>query len=209
MFSCGKFKLEGACYYPDAKGKFPAVILCHPHPLYGGSMANNVIMALASALIKMSIIAFMFNFRGVGRSQGSFGGGIDEQDDVVAALNWLMTQSEVDTVKIGLAGYSFGALVALPVACRDPRIKAVALISPSIVEQDTVAQLKNCTIPKLIISGDADKSISNEQLGLLNREAADPKRFELVSGADHFWLSQETSLADKVVTFFSVLFNQG
>jgi alpha/beta superfamily hydrolase len=206
FFPCGKLKLEGFCYYPDGKGKFPAVVLCHPHPVYGGSMDNNVILALASALVKKSIIAFMFNFRGVGRSQGSFGGGIDEQDDVAAALNWLVAQREADTGRIGLAGYSFGALVALPQACRDPRIRAVALISPAIMEQGTIAQLKNCTIPKLIISGDADKSISSEQLRLMNQEAAEPKRLELISGADHFWLSQEISLADKVVTFFSAVF---
>jgi dipeptidyl aminopeptidase/acylaminoacyl peptidase len=78
-------------------------------PEFRFTPANNVILALASALVKQSIIAFMFNFRGVGRSQGNFGGGIDEQDDVAAALNWLMAQREVDTVRIGLAGYSFGA----------------------------------------------------------------------------------------------------
>jgi hypothetical protein len=168
-------------------------------------MNNNVIQALASALVNKSIISFLFNFRGVGRSQGSFSG-IDEQEDVAAAMNWLASQHEVDTDKIGLAGYSFGASVALPEACRDPRVRALALISPGLIEQINIAQLREYTVPKLIISGSADEVISNEQLKLMEREAADPKRFEIISGADHSWLSLESELADKVTTFFSVLF---
>lgn len=206
MFPCGKLKLEGSCYYPDGKGKSPAVVLCHPHPIYGGSMDNNVILALASALVKKSMTAFMFNFRGVGKSQGSFGGGVDEQEDVAAALDWLVAQPEVDNSKLGVAGYSFGAAVALPEACRDPRVRALALISPALMEQAKITQLRDCKIPKLIVSGDADDLISNEQLKLMEREAADPKRFEVVPGANHFWISHEVTLADKVVTFFSVLF---
>jgi len=207
MFPCSKIKLEGSCYYPEGKGKFPAVVLCHPHPVYGGSMNNGVIMALASALVRKSIIAFMFNFRGVGKSQGSFGGGIEEQADVDSALNWLTQQREADADKIGLAGYSFGAFVALPQACRDSRVKALALISPAVVEREATALLKNCTIPKLIISGEADEHVSAEQLKLIDEEAAYPKRLELIPGVDHFWRSQEMVLADKVVTFFSVVFS--
>lgn len=93
-FPCGKLRLEGICYFPEGKEVFPAVVLCHPHPLYGGSMDNNVVLAVASVLVSKSIIALMFNFRGVGGSEGGYGGGVAEQEDVKAAIKWLISQSE-------------------------------------------------------------------------------------------------------------------
>lgn len=207
FFPCGKLKLEGYCYYPDGKGKFPAVALCHPHPLYGGSMDNNVILSVASALAKQPIIAFMFNFRGVGRSQGSFGGGEDEQQDLKAAIDWLEAQAEVDAGRIGVAGYSFGAFVALPEARHDPRVRALALISPALMDDAKIAQLGDYRIPKFIISGSADEHVTEKQLKLMEQKAADPKRLEIIPGADHFWLGHEAALAERVVTFFSAAFS--
>ena len=205
-FPCGELKLEGACYYPDGKGRFPAVALCHPHPLYGGSMDNNVILAVAAALAKQSIIAFMFNFRGVGRSQGSFGGGENEQQDLKAAIDWLAKQPEVAAGRIGVAGYSFGAFVALPEAHHDPRVRALALISPALMDDAKITQLGDCRIPKFIISGSADEHVAEKQLKLMEQKAADPKRLEIIPGADHFWLGNEATLAERVVTFFSAAF---
>ena len=129
-FACGSLKLEGLYYGVESAGPVPAVVVCHPHPLYGGSMRNNVTYALADALVKCGIAALLFNFRGVGRSQGSHGGGIAEQEDVRAALDWLGPGKGVDAGRLGLAGYSFGAGVAYPVGCRDERVKAIALVSP-------------------------------------------------------------------------------
>jgi alpha/beta superfamily hydrolase len=164
-------------------------------------MENNVILELSSTLVEKSIIAFMFNFRGVGGSQGSFGGGVAEQEDIAAAINWLVCQPEVDRNKVGLSGYSFGAAVALPVACIDDRVKALALISmPHGMKQ--IAQLKSCSKPKLLIFGTNDFVVPLEQSQLMNREAAEPKQFELISGADHLWWGYETALAEKVATFF-------
>jgi alpha/beta superfamily hydrolase len=164
-------------------------------------MDNNVILSVSSALVENSIIAFMFNFRGVGGSQGSFGGGIAEQQDAIAALNWVISQPVTDSDRIGLAGYSFGASVALQVACTDDRVGAVALISlPPGPEQ--VAKLKNCSKPKLIICGTNDSVVPIEQARLMNREAAEPKQTEVISGADHLWLGYESVLAEKVAGFF-------
>jgi hypothetical protein len=164
-------------------------------------MDNNVIMAVSSALVERSVIAFMFNFRGVGRSQGSYGGGIAEQEDVAAALNWLLSQPAVDQNKVGLLGYSFGAVVALPVACADERVKALVLISlPPGSSQ--VSQLKGCTKPKLIVCGTDDFVVPLDQAKLMDREAAEPKQLELVSGADHFWRGYETALGEKATLFF-------
>lgn len=200
-FPCGELTLQGLCYLPDSDGVFPAVVLCHPHPLYGGSMDNNVILAVSSALVERSTIAFTFNFRGVGGSQGSYGDGIAEQDDAKAAISWLVSQPVVDVNRLGLLGYSFGAAVALPVACDDDRVKAVALISlpPGRLQ---VSQLKGCDKPKLMICGTDDFVVSIEQAKLMNQEAAEPKQFELISGADHFWLGYEAVVAERTATFF-------
>jgi alpha/beta superfamily hydrolase len=164
-------------------------------------MDNNVILAVSSALVERSTIAFMFNFRGVGGSQGSYGDGIDEQEDVKAAISWLVSQPAVDSNRLGLLGYSFGAAVALPAACADERVKAVALVSlpPGPLQS---SQLKGCTKPKLIICGTNDFVVPLGQAKLLAREAAEPKQFELISGADHFWLGYEAVLAEKVTAFF-------
>jgi len=200
-FPCGKLTLRGLCCLPDGDGVLPAVVLCHPHPLYGGSMDNNVILAASSALVERSTIAFMFNFRGVGDSQGSYGDGIAEQEDVKAAISWLVSQPAVDSNRVGLFGYSFGAAVALSVACDDDRVKAVALVSlPPGPSQ--LSQLKGCTKPKLIICGTNDSVVPLDQAKLMNQEAAEPKQFELISGADHFWAGYEAVMAEKVTAFF-------
>jgi len=175
--------------------------LCHPHPLYGGSMDNNVILSVGSFLVKKSFIAFMFNFRGVGGSQGSFGEGTAEQEDAASAISWVISQPEADISRVGLFGYSFGAAVALPVACADGRVKAVSLVSmpPGPLQ---MSLLKDCAKPKLIICGTNDFVLPVEQAQLMNREAAEPKQFELISGADHIWWGYEDVLAKKVAAFF-------
>jgi hypothetical protein len=164
-------------------------------------MDNNVILAVSSALVEKATIAFMFNFRGVDGSQGNYGGGIAEQEDVTAAVSWLVSQPGVDSNRVGLLGYSFGAAVALPVACADERVKAVALVSlpPGPSE---VSQLMGCIKPKLIICGTNDFVVPLDQAKLISQEAAEPKQFELISGADHFWGGYETVLGEKVVAFF-------
>ena len=206
-FPCDNLMLEGVCYFPDGDGVFPAVVLCHPHPLYGGSMNNNVVLAASSTLVSNSIIAFMFNFRGVDGSEGSFGGGVAEQEDVAAAISWLTSQPEVDASKVGLMGYSFGAAVVLPVACNDDRVVAMALISPP-VDTSKVSQLKDCAKPKLIICGTEDFVVPVEKAELINQESGEPKQFELVAGADHFWGGHESTLSEKVADFFGSLFKK-
>ena len=171
-------------------------------------MNNNVILTAASELVEKAIVAFMFNFRGVGGSGGKFGGGVDEQDDVTAAINWLTSQPEVNAGEVGLLGYSFGVIASLPVACADERIKAMALVSPPL-DESQISQLRDCAKPKLIICGTEDFVVSSQKAERINRESAEPKQFELISGADHFWQGYEVAMAEKVTAFFNnVLFEQ-
>jgi uncharacterized protein len=209
-FACGKLKLEGIYYDSEKADGRPAVVVCHPHPMYGGSMDNNVTKAIAGALAKIHIDALLFNFRGVGESQGSYGEGIGEQEDIKAALDWLEGHISVDKNQLGLAGYSFGAGVALPVGCSDARVKAFALVSP-FLQGTQDAALKTCPKPKLIVGGDEDEIIGPDNFVLYGREAAEPRQMEMVKGADHFWLGFEKQMADVVARFFADTFikNQG
>jgi hypothetical protein len=200
-FPCGELKLEGLYYGIDAKEPVVGAVVCHPHPLYGGSMHNNVTYAIADALVKSGIAALLFNFRGVGGSQGSYGGGIAEQEDVSAALDCLGSRKGVDGGRLGLAGYSFGAGVAFPAGCRDGRVKAMALVSPYFENPPTLL-LKGCLKPKLILSGSADDMVPAEDVETYGREAAEPKKCEIMKGPDHFWGGYEQPMAEKVTGFF-------
>ncbi len=206
-FPCGDISLEGELHLPEGEGPFLSVVVCHPHPLYGGNMLNNIVAAICQALSQHSIAAFRFNFRGVGNSEGEFGGGIAEQEDVKAALDFLLSTPDIDTERIGLAGYSFGASVALPVALQDERIGRLALVSPALSDSGW-EQLKGYHKAKLLIVGDADSFIPLERFQQYTKDTADPKQYQVVSGADHFWQGYEEELAQKVTRFFAAGFSE-
>jgi len=198
-FPCGDLFLEGVTTVPQSKGPFAGVVVCHPHPLYGGEMDNNVVIPICQVLAQASIASLRFNFRGVGASQGRFADGVGERQDVVAAISYLLTLEAVDKNRIGLCGYSFGGAVSLEVAPVDERVKALALISPAI---STYVPLKQYTKPKLIVCGGADQFVSIISLQRLAEELPPPNDFELVSGADHFWGGYEDKVAARIAAFF-------
>ena len=199
-FPSGQLELEGVWHLPEGEGPFPAVIVCHPHPLYGGSMSANVVFYLCQALAESSIAALRFNFRGVGKSGGEHGGGIGERDDARAAIDFALASDNIDKNKIGLAGYSFGGGVAVPVAAADERVKRLALISPALM--DGGEPLKSYQKPKYIIAGEHDDVIGLDELREIFKEIPEPKQLEIISGADHFWGGYEPVVADKVAAFF-------
>ena len=201
-FSSGGLFLEGILAIPEGAGPFPAVIVCHPHPLYGGSMDNNVVNSLSETLTRASLASLKFNFRGVGGSQGEFGQGIGEREDVEAAISFISTVKEVDSKRIGLAGYSAGAGFALPVGFNDDRITALAAVSPPLPMFD-FDFLKSCPKPKLLISGSRDELIPASQFLEFCQNLPEPKECESIEGADHFWWGYESSLAAKVTAFFT------
>ncbi|MFU8795783.1 MAG: alpha/beta hydrolase [Dehalococcoidia bacterium] len=201
-FASGELHLEGALSLPEGAPPFPAVIVCHPHPLYGGSMDNSVVCALTEALSQASFIAFRINFRGVGLSQGRFDLGIGEQEDVEAAITLVSTMKEVDPDRIGLAGYSAGAAFALPVGSGDGRIKAMVAVSPPLDMFD-FAYLRHCSKPKLLISGSRDAFTPDDRFLKFCRELPDPANCVIIEGADHFWWGHEPQLASRVSDFFA------
>jgi alpha/beta superfamily hydrolase len=201
-FSSGGLVLEGILAIPEGDGPLPAVIVCHPHPLYGGSMDNNVVNSLSETLAQASLASFKFNFRGVGGSQGEFGQGIGEREDVEAAIAFINTVKEVDPERIGLAGYSAGAGFAFPVGFNDDRIKALAAVSPPLPMFD-FDFLRRCPKPKLLILGSRDELIPADQFLEFCQNLPEPKECESIEGADHFWWGYESSLAAKVTAFFT------
>jgi alpha/beta superfamily hydrolase len=201
-FYSSELLLEGILAIPEGAGPFPAVIVCHPHPLYGGSMDNNVVCNLSETLTQASLVSFKFNFRGVGGSQGEFGQGIGEREDVEAAISFISTVKEVDSNRIGLAGYSAGAGFALPVGFSDDRIRALAAVSPPLLMFD-FDFLKSCPKPKLLISGNSDNFIPTDQFLEFCQNLPKPKECASIEGADHFWWGYEPRLAAKVTAFFT------
>jgi len=209
MFPCGKLKLEGVLHIPQPTGfrqagclpyepvPQKAVVICHPHPLYGGNMHNSMIMTVATALGKKGLITLRFNFRGVGKSEGYFNDGIGEKEDVRAAISFLAIK--VKPQKIGLGGYSFGTLVAFPVAVEEDRVQALAGISPFI---SPPTLLNDYHRPKYFISGKEDEYVNCHQLQEIVISLPEPKKLEIVAGADHFWWGEEEKVAQKVADFF-------
>ncbi len=200
-FPSGNITLEGAWHLPDKESKFPVVVVCHPHPLYGGEMNNNVVIAVCHELCRQGIAAFRFNFRGAGSSQGSYNGGICEQEDIKAALSFVSKDNNVDSSRMGLVGYSFGAGVSLSVSPSIDTIKAIALISPPL-EMPQWEEFSTYKIPKLIVGGSEDAFFPSDNLILRARDITDPKEYEIIEGPDHFWGGFETQLADRVASFF-------
>jgi alpha/beta superfamily hydrolase len=200
LFSCGELMLEGVAAIPEGGGNpMPGVVVCHPHPLYGGMMDNNVVHAICRELARASIAYLRFNFRGVEGSQGRHGDGVDEQEDVAAALTCLASLDGVDPDRIGLSGYSFGAGVALEVAPRDERAKALALVSPVLARP---SPLESYTRPKLLLWGSQDIVVPVADLNAFTIDLPDPKDYEIVEGADHFWWGYEGKLGPRVASFF-------
>jgi hypothetical protein len=142
-----------------------------------------------------------FNFRGVGQSGGAFGDGIGEQEDLKAAIEFALAQKNVYTARLGLAGYSFGGGVTVPVAVSDNRVKVLALISPSLDEADGNL-LKTYRRPKILISGREDMFFPFSQFEENFQSVPEPKQLIVIDDADHFWQGFEVIVASRVREFF-------
>ncbi|MBM4463012.1 MAG: alpha/beta hydrolase [Chloroflexi bacterium] len=199
-------ELEGVLHLPRADRPLPAVVVCHPHPLYGGDMHNNVVLAVCQALGRASMAAFRFNFRGVGKSQGVYDNGVGEQTDLVAALAFLESASGVDTSRIGLAGYSFSTGIAARAAPENEKVRALALISPFLAASEW-EHLRSYRAPKLFLCGTHDDFISSEELKRSSGGLPEPTRCEIIQRADHFWWGYEGEVAERVAAFFRAAFS--
>ena len=163
-----------------------AGLVCHPHPLGGGTMHNKVVFHAMKALHSFGFPVLRFNFRGTGLSAGRHDEGRGEVADVQAALAWLKDEFSLPII---FAGFSFGAATGLRAACPDPNVSAVISLGTP-VEADgrlfSFTFLRECAKPKLFVSGDQDQYGPHDALEKVVAQAADPKELIFVPG-DHFF----------------------
>src|SRR5437660_12551665 len=165
-----------------------AALICHPHPVYGGTMHNKVVFHAMKALNSFGFPVLRFNFRGFGLSEGEHAQGEGEIDDVRAALEWLDREFHLPLV---FAGFSFGAAVGLRAACPDGRVKAVIGVGLPVAPTDDRSYdfefLRTCNKLKLFVSGTRDQFGPQAKLEELVNSLVDPKKLVLIEGADHFF----------------------
>ena len=170
---------------PDATH---VALVCHPHPLYGGTLHNKVVFHTMKALHSFGFPVLRFNFRGTGLSEGEHANGIGELDDVRAALDWLEHEY---TVPVIFAGFSFGAAVGLRAACPDPRVAALIGLGLPVTPVDDRAYdftfLESCAKPKMFVSGARDQFAPVARLESMVSTFAEPKRLVRIDAADHFF----------------------
>src|ERR1700735_5869830 len=152
-FRSGDLTLEGLIANPG--GSAPAAVVCHPHPMYGGSMHNNVVEAILVAMWKAGYATLRCNCRGVGSSEGEHDGGPGEVDDAVAAMTFLLAQPGVRREGAVMAGYSFGAMVA--VSAGDERAEIARIVAVALPLAMAEARVPDgASKPLLLVFGDRD-----------------------------------------------------
>ena len=180
-------QLEGLLSIQEASSFRGGVVLCHPHPQYGGDMDHPVVTTAAEAAFEEGFSTLRFNFRGVGESGGSYGEGIGERVDVKAVADYLYSRLKDNRFPLILVGYSFGAWVGFPVAVEDERFEGVVAIAPPLEIFD-FGFLKGYKKRKLFIVGNRDLFCPASRLEEWYRQLEEPKSLSVIPGADHFFL---------------------
>jgi alpha/beta superfamily hydrolase len=181
-----------------------AAVVCHPHPVFGGTLHNKVVFHIMKALNTFGYPVLRFNFRGTGLSQGEHDHGRGEVDDVRAALDWLDHEYHLPLI---FAGFSFGAAIGLRAACPDARVRAliaagtpVAPVAADVEEPRvyTYEFLADCAKPKLFVSGARDQFGPKAKLETLVTSLPEPKKLIVIEGADHFFEGRLRELREAV-----------
>ena len=179
-----------------------AALVCHPHPMFGGTMHNKVVFHAMKALNSFGFPVLRFNFRGTGLSQGEHDHGVGETDDVRTAFDWLDREFHLPVI---FAGFSFGAAIGLRAACPDDRVKAVIGLGVPLnpVDERSYALdfLHSCYKPKLFISGSRDQFGARAKLEALVNSLPEPKKLEIIESADHFFEGRLREMRDAVETW--------
>jgi alpha/beta superfamily hydrolase len=176
-----------ARYLPPKTASFPVVIILHPHPLQGGRMDNAVVQTMGKAFHQHGLGTLRFNFRGVGHSEGSYGGGDGELNDAAAVVDWLQSSQRI-AHKLWIAGFSFGAWIAMQLLMRRPEIEWFVIASPPVHAFD-FSFLAPCPVSGQVIAGDNDNIVplSNMDafINKLNGQKGIHVDYRVIEGADH------------------------
>ena len=190
-----EYELEGLL---DKNSPSQAVIITHPHSLYGGSMRNPVVEAIRTAYTNNGLTTLRFNFRGVGNSQGNFDNGHGEQEDVRAAITYLI---ELGIKAVYLAGYSFGAWVNASLSINDGTpVREMIMVAPPVGFID-FGSIKAINCLKLVITGSQDDIASADLIREVLPSWNPDARFEIIDGCDHFYDGYLTKLESILSSF--------
>ena len=194
-------RLEAILWSPPQGNAPPlAALVCHPHPLFGGTMHNKVVYQAAKSLDELGLAVLRFNFRGAGASAGRHDRGQGERDDVRAALDYLA--KEFPGTPLLLAGFSFGCWVGLRVGCEDTRVTELIGIGTPVNDSD-FSYLSECEKPKLFVQGSKDQFGSIEKLELLVVALPGTNQVRTVQGADHFFTGKLDQLGLAIADWFT------
>lgn len=181
-----------ALYQPGEAGK-PAIVVCHPHPLYGGTMRNKVVYWIARAFEDKGCAVLRFNFRGVEQSEGEWDEGKGESDDVLTALNYLQEQNPDSP--LWLAGFSFGTYAGLKAARQDQRVERMFAIAPA-VNLWTFDFMQEEERPLTVVSGTDDEIVPFEQVQSWIKIMPKAVCFHAIDGAGHFFPQHMSAMTD-------------
>ncbi len=194
-------RLEAILWTPLGSLRPPlAAVVCHPHPLFGGTMHNKVVYQTAKALDTLGIPVLRFNFRGAGLSAGVHDRGGGEQGDVRAALDFLA--AEFPGVPLLLAGFSFGAWVGMRVGCEDARVSHLIGLGIPINSTD-FSFLRQCNKPKLFVHGGKDEHGDIEKVKALIPNLPGGNHLAVVEGVDHFFAGKLNELGRAINSWFT------
>ncbi len=176
--------LEALLEEPEDGAPHTGAVVCHPHPLFGGTMHNKVVYRMARGLRRAGVAVLRFNFRGVGRSQGEHGNLVGETEDARAAAEWL--RARYPALPLGLAGFSFGARVITRLGCETGEARwLLAAGLPTV--QGPAEHLRFCATPKTFIQSTRDQYGPRTDFERAYAEWAEPKQLVWIEAADHFF----------------------
>lgn len=205
IFTGPEGRVEGRYHHSDTKGA-PAAIVLHPHPLYGGTMNNKIVYRLYQSFANAGFSVLRFNFRGVGRSLGTFDDGIGELTDAAAALDWIQQQNE-GASHCWIAGFSFGAWIAMQLLMRRPEIEGFIGISPPANMYD-FGFLSPCPAHGLVLQGDRDDIVQegavSQLVGKLKAQKGLTIDYHVVEGADHYYRNAMEDMMTSVDDYIKV-----
>lgn len=176
----------------------PLAVICHPHPVYGGSMTNKVVHILAAGFRELGAHTVRFNFRGVGRSTGEFDHGVGEVDDLLAVAAW--AQARFPGAPLWLAGFSFGAWIALK-ATAQLQPERLVLVAPPVDMYDFNV-IPEVGVPWMVIQGAEDEVVSAGAVADWVAQRQPAPQFKILDSAGHFFHGQLNSLKDTLKSGF-------
>jgi hypothetical protein len=188
MIPASHGQLEGILKEP-AGGRRGVALVCHPHPLGGGTMHNKVVFRAAAGLVDAGLVTLRFNFRGVGSSAGAFDNGRGEVDDFRAALNEM--HERYPEAPLWAAGFSFGSWIALETGATDPRVSALIAVAPPVARDGyDFSNTLESTKPKFFVQGELDELCSLKELRAFYARCHEPKEMVVIDGATHLFDGQ-------------------